>query len=121
MILSKLYSALIFIIHRREALYLWKQRLGSEATYQKLISIFEQADFQICAEIVRTIICEDESEVDDSDYDEPIPQPETYPNVESNPQPLPTLSRRISSCDEYLLINPSTANDLPKGEYILFL
>ena len=96
-------------------LYLWKQRLGSEATYQKLINIFEQADFQNYAEIVRNIICEDESEVENSDYDEPIPQPETYPNVQSNPQPPPTLSRHISSCDEYILIS---ASDLPKGEYI---
>ena len=80
------------------------------------MNVFEQADFQICAEIVRNIICEDESEIDDlSDYDEPIPQPETYPNV--NPPPSPKLSRRDSSCDEYLLINPATANNLPKGEY----
>jgi hypothetical protein len=83
-----------------------------------LINIFEQANFHNCAEIVRSIIYEDESEEDDSsDYDEPIPQPETYPNVQLNPQQAPKLSRRVSSCDEYLLINPATANcDLPKGE-----
>ena len=80
------------------------------------MNIFERADFQIYAEIVRSIICEDENEDDDSsDYDEPIPQPETYLNV--NRPPSPKHSRRISSCDEYLLINPATANNLPKGEY----
>jgi hypothetical protein len=82
------------------------------------MSIFERANFQSCAEIVRSIIlCEDESEVDDSsDYDEPIPQPDTYPNVQSNRPPSLKLSRRVSSCDEYVLINLATANNLPKGE-----
>ena len=85
------------------------------------MNIFERADFQNYAEIVRSIIlCEDESDIDDSsDYEdlEPIPQPETYPNVQSNPSPSPKHSRRISSCDEFLLINPATANNFPKGEY----
>ena len=64
-------------------------------------------------------MCEEESEIDDSsDYDEPIPQPETYPKVQLNPPQAPKLSRRISSCDEYILINAAThANNLPKGEY----
>ena len=101
--------------YRREALYIWKQRLGSDATYQRLINVFEQSDFQNCAEIVRSIVCEDES--DSSDYDEPIPQPETYPNVQSNPPPSPELSRHTSLCDEFLLTNSATANSLPKGEY----
>jgi hypothetical protein len=88
-----------------------------------LIDVFERADFQNYAEIVRNIICEDENEVDDStsDCDEPIPQPETYPNVQLNPPISLKLSRRVSSCDEYVLINPSTANDVPKGEYCTFL
>ena len=81
------------------------------------MNVFERADFQICAEIVRNIICEDASEEEDSsDYDEPIPQPETYPSVQSNPPPSLKLSRRISTYDEYMLINPFTANTLPKGE-----
>jgi hypothetical protein len=87
-----------------------------------LINIFEQADFQNCAEIVRNIICEDESEVDDSsDYDDPMPQPETYPSVQLNPRPLPKLSRHVSSCDEYLLVNPATANKLLKGGYVIIV
>ena len=111
-------------IIRREALYLWKQKLGSEATSQRLISAFERADYRNYAEIVRNIICENESEVDDSsDYDEPIPQPETYPYVKLSPQssPVPKLSRRVSSCDEYRLINPATAKGLPEGENCSYL
>ena len=81
------------------------------------MNIFERADLKNCAEVIRSIVCEDESEIDDSsDYDEPIPQPETYPIVQSIPQLPPKLSRRVSSCDEYILINPLTANNLPKGE-----
>ena len=84
------------------------------------MNVFERADFQNCVEIVRSIIiCEDESgEADssESDYDEPIPQSETYPKLQSNPRPSPKLSRHVSSYDEYLLINPATANDVPKGE-----
>ena len=82
------------------------------------MNIFERADFQICAEIVKNIACECEREEDDSsDYDEPIPQPETYPNVQSNPPPSPKFSRRVSLCDEFLLINPATASNFPKSEY----
>ena len=110
------------LIFRREALYIWKRKFGSDATYQRLINVFERADFQNCAEMVKSIVCEDESEVDDSsDYDEPIPQPDTYPNVQSNPQPSPKLSRCVSSYDEYLQINPAAASSLPKGEYVFML
>ena len=104
--------------YRREALYIWKRKLGSEATYQRLINVFEQADFKNYTEFIRNILCEEEGEDDDfSDHDDPIPQPETYLNVQSNPQPSLKLSMCISSCDEYLLINPATAGSLPKGEY----
>ena len=109
-------------IFRREALYIWKRKLGSDATYQRLINVFEQADFQNFAEMIRSIICEDQSELDDSsDYDEPmpIPQPETYPSVQSNSCSSPKLSRHASSCDEFLLINPANANNLPKGEFCI--
>ena len=103
------------ILHRREALDIWKRKLGSDATYMRLINVFERAGFQNTAEIVRSIVCEDESEEDSSDYDEPIPQPETYPNVQIYPLPSLKHSKRVSSCDEYVLINSVTANTLPKG------
>ena len=97
---------------------MWKQRLGSDATYQKLINVFECAGYRTYADIVRNTICDAESEMDDSsDYEEPIPQPETYPRLKINPPPSPKLSPcRFSSCDEYLLVNPTIAQDLPKGE-----
>ena len=84
-----------------------------------MINIFERADFRNCTKIVRNIVCEDESEEDDSsDCDEPIPQPETYPHELNSPSLSPKLSKcvRFSSCEEYSLINPVTAKGLPKGE-----
>ena len=64
-------------------------------------------------------MCESENEDDSSDYDDPIPQQETYPHVQVNPLPSPKLPRRVSLCDEYLQINPATANNLPVGKYSL--
>ena len=100
---------------------MWKQRLGSDATYQKLINVFECAGYRTYAEIVRNTLCDDESDSsDDSDYNEPIPQPEAYPQFKVNPPPSPKPSpRRFSSCDEYLHIDSVTAMDLPKGETLV--
>ena len=111
-------AAFSFLFYRREALYIWKRRLGSEATYQRLIDVFERADSRNCTETLRNIVCEGESEEDDcSDYDEPIPQPQTYPRVKLNPPSSSTkVSKCTSSCDEYLLINSATAKGLPEGE-----
>ena len=89
-----------------------------------MINVFEQADFRNYADIVRNIItCEDEHEADDySDYDEPIPQPETYARVTLNPPSLPDkISKHISSVDEYFMINPTTAKDLPEGEKHIYI
>ena len=105
-------------IYRREALLIWKQKLGSAATYRKLINIFECAGYCTYAEIVRNIICDTESEDDSSDYNEPIPQPETYPH-QTLSLPSPSIPSKInngfSSREEYLLINQTNAQDLPKG------
>ena len=97
---------------------MWKQRLGSEATYQKLIDIFECAGYRNYADIVKNLICDAENETDDSsDYEEPIPQPETYPHLNLSPLSLPNFrNRKMSSCDEYLLINQATAQNLPEGQ-----
>ena len=122
-----LFSPFLLVYHasscnftyRREALYIWKQRLGCEATYQKLINIFEHAGYCNYAEIVKSIIiCDAESEEDDSsDYEEPIPQPETYPHLKPSPLSSPKFTnRKMSLCDEYLLINPDNAQDLPEGQ-----
>ena len=109
------------LLSRRAALCMWKQRLGSSATYQKLIDIFECADYYALAESVRNIIlCDIDSEMDDSsDYDEPMPQPATYPHRRLSL--LSSISPKFSSCElstyaEYLLIDQATAKDLPEGE-----
>ena len=41
---------------RREALQLWKQKLGDEATYRNLIDVFETAGYKNYADMVRSII-----------------------------------------------------------------
>ena len=108
---------LFYDSNRREALFFWKQKLGSEATYRKLISIFECAGYDTYAEIVRNI-CDTESEDDSSDYDEPIPQPETYPHQTLNPpsSSIPSkINNELSLYEEYSLINQTNAQDLPKG------
>ena len=84
-----------------------------------MISVFEHAGYRDCAAIVRNTVCDPESEADldnSSDYDQPIPQPETYPHVKLSPPSSPKLSKCVPSCDEYLLINPATANDLPESK-----
>ena len=40
---------------RREALELWKQRLGSDATYNNLIRVFENAGYRDLADFIRKI------------------------------------------------------------------
>ena len=105
-------------IYRREAFHIWKERLGSEATYRKLIDIFEHAGYRNYADLVKSLICDAESEGDDSsDYEEPIPQPDTYPHLKPSPLSSPkSKNRRMSSCDEFLLINQTNTQDLPKGQ-----
>ena len=41
------------MIYRREALHLWKQKLGSRATYTNLIGVFERAGRKDYADLVR--------------------------------------------------------------------
>ena len=40
---------------RRAALEKWKQKLGSDATYNNLIRVFEQAEYKDLADFVRNI------------------------------------------------------------------
>ena len=84
-----------------------------------MIDVFEHAGFHAYAEIVRNLVYDAEGEVDDHSDDEPIPQPETYPNHKRSPSSSPALSPspcKLSAYDEYQLIDPATALDLPKGE-----
>ena len=69
---------LIFCFLRREALYTWKQRNGSKATYCELIEIFERAGYKSYADEVRRIAQLSDSEADDSSGSGEE-QPKTYP------------------------------------------
>ena len=102
-------------------MHIWKQRLGSNATYQRLIDVFERAGYCTYAEIVRNIVtaCNVESEMDLSDCDESLLQPDTYPHPEPSPPTSPMskhLTHEFSSCDEYLQINQAAVQDLPEGD-----
>ena len=113
----------VFFSYRRDALLTWKQRLGSDATYQKLIDIFESIDCRSYAEFVRNIVYSVETTTEGfSDYDEPnLLQPNTYPHSEPSPLLPPKPSTRtLSSCDEFLVINQAAAQDLPEGEICIY-
>ena len=73
----------IIIIHRRAALYTWKKRNGSNATYSELIKIFKRADCKNYADEVRRIMQVNESDTDDSSVSGEenylMEQPQTYP------------------------------------------
>ena len=113
-----MYTVLNFT--RKAALLIWKQRLGSTATYQKLIDIFEHAGYCSYAENVRKTARVVESETDDStDSDEPVPQPPTYPCLKPSNPSLPPHSCDSSIHEEYILTTPSAAQDLPEGEDVI--
>ena len=46
---------ILFLFARRAALETWKHKLGSNATYNNLIGVFETAGYQDCADTVRDI------------------------------------------------------------------
>ena len=102
---------------------MWKRRLGSGATYYKLISIFERADYQNYADFVKTIIHVSESETADfknaSHFPWPL-QPQTYPHHEP-PQNLELPLPDVSSSEEYIYINAEFREDLPKGTIEIIL
>ena len=116
--MSHFSNSLLFF--RRAALQIWKQRLGSGATYNKLITIFENAGYRGYAEYVRKIAqFQVKGETDDSSDDEPIPQPQTYPhpNTPSPPSSPKRSSAEVLSHEEFLLVTPDAAQSLPKGEH----
>ena len=93
---------------------MWKEKLGSNATYQELINVFESAGYHTYANIVRCCI---ESEMDDfNDYTVHLSQRDPYPHPKLS-LPSPELStRKFSLYDEFVQINPAAAQDLPEGE-----
>ena len=50
------HLATVISAYRRAALEKWKQKLGSSATYNNLIGVFELADYSGYANTVRNII-----------------------------------------------------------------
>lgn len=55
---------------RKEALLLWKQKLGDNATYNNLISTFEHAGYQNYADFTRTLIASEEKYYQSDDLEE---------------------------------------------------
>lgn len=81
-----------------------------------MIEVFKSAGYHTFAESVRKIACDAKGD-DFYDCDEPLPQPDTYPQLKSSSYSLPKFSTLESqSCDEYALVN---AKNLPKGEFII--
>ena len=108
---------------RRAALVKWKEKVGSSATYNKLIGVFERAGYKNYADIVRKVVHVSDSEADDSSGSDdslkfPLPQPQTYPCLQPRNSPSPTelLSAELSSSESYFLINPAILKSLPEGE-----
>ena len=52
------FKCVSFESFRREALRIWKQRLGCKATYRQLLDVFERCEFTECADTIRSICCE---------------------------------------------------------------
>ena len=95
---------------------IWRQRLGSSATYKKLISIFELSGYYSYADEVRKVAgVEDDEDDDINDEDEAVIQPQTYPPVKRHmsldiPSPVPI------SQEQFLLVKPDAAQHLPKSK-----
>jgi hypothetical protein len=94
--------------HRREALYTWKTRNGSKATYAKLLKIFEQAGYKIYADEVRRIAHISNSDTDDSssngeEVHPQIKQPQTYPDYTPHALPVSVLQPTMSF-EEYVIV-----------------
>lgn len=107
------YHAYPLNLFRKEALLIWKQRLGSSATYNELIGVFKRAGYKHYAEKVRKLV--HDSNTDDSSSSEesfPLPQPPTYPPLNS-----PSLNEVLSPNSELcLLIDPASAELFPEGK-----
>ena len=131
----------VSLTSRREALHIWKRRLGSSGTYNKLIKIFESAGYRSYADSVRCLL-ENESVGKlttamllfllivsynvysvsksmnlDEEESQSLPPP-TYPPLKP-PNPSTQLtSIQPSPQEHYLCISTAAAKTLPKGEHI---
>ena len=120
------------IIPRREALRMWKEKLGSGGTYKKLLEVFKRAGYETYADNVRRTVQDGDIAVlfqtetypflkpqSDDEDDPALSQPLSYPSLKPlcpSPQFTPI---QLSPQDYYVLINPAIAENLPEGENIL--
>ena len=100
--------------YRREALFTWKQRNGSKATYSELIGIFDRAGCKNYADEVRRIAELSDSEADDSSGSGEE-QPKTYPTLHKarafcHDQPPPATPK---STEVYVIVEEK---NLPEGK-----
>ena len=124
LILYMLCHALLLLLYhfRRAALQQWKQKLGSGATYNKLISVFERAGYKNYADEVRKIVSDDNSDSDSSGNEDSalaLPQPPTFPHL-SLPSPIqlpPDLPEHSSHETFYLIDSAISNNFLEEGKY----
>ncbi len=105
---------LISEIFRREALYIWKQRNGSKATYSKLMKIFERIGCRGYADEVERIARFSDSEIGDSSgSEEEVKQPQTYPPY--SPLPISQHPPAASKSAEICYVTKESDEDLPEG------
>ena len=52
----------------------WKEKQGSEASYKKLIKVFKHAGYELCADVVRSIVskCSDQTDKHSDSEDKQI-------------------------------------------------
>ena len=102
----------LLLKHRREALYTWKTRNGSKATYSKLIKIFGRAGYKTYADELRRIIdCENDDSSGSGEEPSQVEQPQTYPDYKQ--QALSQLSPATSKSTEVFVVVEE--KNLPDG------
>ena len=104
------YMYMYHVIFRREALILWKQKLGSSATYNELIRAFERAGYKEYADNVRKVVQPQDydDEMDSSSSDEDCfssSQPPTYL------EPSSPVDMQLSKPESYLLMDNPAAGE----------
>ena len=73
---------LVILFLRREALQKWKQKLGTKATYNNLIKVFEQAGYETYAEFVKGLVKNMQTIINQTPpppSEQPLPQLPVFP------------------------------------------
>lgn len=109
-----------FSHYRRAALEKWKQKLGSNATYNKLICAFEQAGYQEYADAIRKLVLQISVNKTDNSTDEKLFP--TLPECVSQPQ-LPIFPEPAELAQTITLSSATAVfieEEYQKGQYIVF-